>query len=211
VVVVVRGVAPGASLWRLICGARRTARGRCIGLRIPCMSRCARACARLRHAFVVQTVLRAFRASNSEHFRIVHYSVQENHVHLIIEAENAARLSSGVRGLLVRIARRVNPLLCRRGRFWADRFHAQPLTSPRQVRNALVYVLQNRKKHARGAHGARLDPLSSAPWFKGFSQLPRELRGVGSPNTAAPRTWLLTAGWQRHGRIDLRETPKETA
>ena len=91
-------------------------------------------CARL--AAVARTSLIALRESNRDWFRVVHYSIQENHVHLIAEAEDTASLASGVRGLMVRIARRVNRLLSRRGRFWADRWHARALEGPRQVRNA---------------------------------------------------------------------------
>src|SRR5450631_340131 len=76
----------------------------------------------LRKQFVVSTVLGALRDSNSEHFRIAHYSVQDNHLHLIVEADNKTALSTGMRGLMVRLAKRVNKLLFRRGRFWADRW-----------------------------------------------------------------------------------------
>jgi REP element-mobilizing transposase RayT len=157
----------------------------------------------LRCQQVVATVLGAFRDSNGQGFRIVHYSVQENHLHLIVEAENKASLASGVRGLMVRVARRVNRLLFRRGRFWADRWHGRALAGPRQVRNALVYVLQNRKKHAPARHGpARhaLDTLSSAQWFDGFVEPPPpSIRSTGPPSVVAARTWLLRIGWQRHG------------
>jgi hypothetical protein len=133
-------------------------------------------------------VLGAFRASNRDDFRIAHYSVQANHVHLIVEAENAKALSSGVRGLMVRVARRVNRLLFRRGHFWGDRWHGHALTGPRQVRNALVYVLQNHRKHARSPTVPLLDPLSSAQWFEGFAAaLPRDFRSIGPPCTLPAR------------------------
>src|SRR6187402_2877001 len=103
----------------------------------------------LRSQYVAPTVLRALRASNRDAFRIAHYSLQENHLHLLVEAESKAELLSGMRGLMVRIARRVNRLLFRRGTFWADRWHGRALTSPREVRNALVYVINNRAKHSR--------------------------------------------------------------
>ena len=119
----------------------------------------------LRTQRVARTLLSGLRDSNRDWFRVVHFSVQENHVHLIVEAEDTKSLSSGVRGLMVRIARRVNRLLRRQGRFWTDRWHGRDLEGPRQVRNALVYVLQNHKKHA---DTAALDPLSSAASFDGF-------------------------------------------
>lgn len=82
-------------------------------------------------------------------FRIVHFSIQDDHLHLVVEAADGA-LSRGVQGLAIRVARHVNALLKTRGSFWGDRFHAFELTSPRAVRNAIVYVLMNVKKHLRG-------------------------------------------------------------
>jgi len=159
----------------------------------------------LRSQQVARTLLSGLRDSNREWFRVVHYSVQDNHVHLIVESEDSEALSSGVRGLMVRIARRVNRLLHRRGRFWADRWHGRDLEGPRQVRNALVYVLQNHRKHAQGA---ALDPLSSAGSFDGFaSALPTAFRSIGPPCTAAPKTWLLKSGWRKRGLIGLTEGP----
>ncbi len=161
----------------------------------------------LRSQHVVRTVLHALRDSGAQRFRITHYSIQDNHVHLLVEAENKSALSTGVRGLMVRVASRVNKLLFRRGRFWADRWHGHALKSPREVRNALRYVLQNHRKHAPGA--ASVDPLSSAQWFDGFATpLPSTFRSVGPQSIAPPETWLLRVGWRRHGLLSLAESPK---
>ena len=182
----------------------------------------------LRSQVVARVVLGALRASNRQWFRIVHYSVQENHVHLLVEAETAAALSSAMHGLMVRVARRVNRVLSRRGRFWADRWHGRALSSPREVRNALIYVIRNRAKHAgaTGSHvaqapGARaalppaaaragpLDALSSAGTFDGFAQeLPAHFRPLGPCCVMPARSWLLRSGWRRHGAIDLSEVPR---
>jgi len=163
----------------------------------------------LRSQHVAQTVLGALRASNRDDFRIAHYSVQDNHVHLIVEAESREKLSSGMRGLMIRLARRVNRLLFRRGRFWADRRHGRALTGLRQVRNALVYVLQNHRKHARSAAMRVLDPLSSSQWFDGFADpIPRGFRSTGPPCVLPARSWLLTLGWRRRGLIRFSESPR---
>jgi len=160
----------------------------------------------LRSQRVAPTLLEGLRDSNRDSFRVVQYSIQENHIHLIVEAEDTQALASGVRGLMVRLARRVNRLLHRSGRFWADRWHGRDLESPRQVRNALVYVLQNHKKHAATT---ALDPLSSAAWFDGFATaIPGGFRSVGPPCTAVAKTWLLKSGWRRRGLIRLSEAPK---
>ena len=165
-------------------------------------------CRSLRSQYVARTVLQALRDSQRESFRIVQYSVQENHLHLLVDASDRTALSSGMRGLAVRMAKRVNRVLFRRGRFWTDRWHGRALKSPREVRNALVYVINNRAKHSHRAGGLELDPLSSAEWFAGFRQaLPRGFRSLTPRANAPPRTWLLGVGWKRHGLISIDEVP----
>jgi REP element-mobilizing transposase RayT len=129
----------------------------------------------LRSQFVFPTVqlalLRATRRA-AERFRIVHFSVQHHHIHLVVEASDRRALASGVSGLAIRIARYVNDLLMRRGRFWAERWHGRALKTPREVRHAIVYVLANARKHARAALPAGIDPYSSARWFDGWRDFP---------------------------------------
>jgi hypothetical protein len=98
----------------------------------------------------------------------------------------------------VRIARALNRLWKRSGRVFADRYHAHVLKTPREVRNALAYVLRNASHH--GIHLAGPDPCSSGAWFDGWRGHVCEF--VASPMPAA-RTWLLAQGWRRHGLIDL--------
>jgi putative transposase len=146
-------------------------------------------------------------ASSQRHFRIVQFSVQNDHLHLLVEASDKAGLSSGAQGLSIRIARQLNRHLGRTGSVWNDRYHTRALTSPREVRNALVYVLMNVKKHNPVASDG-IDPCSSAPWFDGF--LPEQLPtpSPDPPPLPSPRTWLAAHGWRRHGLISLRERPK---
>ena len=158
----------------------------------------------LRSQFVAPTVLGALKAANRADFRVIHYSIQANHLHLIVEARTTEALSSAMRGLAVRLARRVNRLLFRRGRVWLDRWHGVELTSPRQVRNALIYVLHNHAKHSAACR-ADLDPLSSAPSFCGFATAQLGVARAGP--SAEAQTWLLRVGWQRHGLIRPDEMP----
>src|SRR5262249_38895435 len=103
---------------------------------------------------------------------VVHYSVQSNHLHLIVEARDSRGLTRRVQALAIRLARRLNRLVERSGAVFADRYHARALKTPLEVRRALVYVLNNYRRHA-DAHGPRLplsflDPCSSAAWFDGW-------------------------------------------
>jgi hypothetical protein len=81
------------------------------------------------------------------------------------------------------------------------------LRTPREVRNALVYVLNNFRKHVRAAFG--LDPYSSASWFRGWT-IPVPRVEVASPVVEA-RTWLGRVGWRRAGTIHPDETPRTGA
>ena len=137
-------------------------------------------------------------------FRITHFSIQSNHVHLIVEAGGKLALSRGLRGLGIWLARRVNERLGRRGRVLADRYHLRELTTPLAVRNAIVYVLQNHVHHARSRY--LVDECSSARWFGGWAE--RLPPADTPPPVAASRTWLGSTGWLRHGRIRLDEGPR---
>jgi hypothetical protein len=141
-------------------------------------------------------------AASGETFRLLHYSVQADHIHLLAEADGHVALVRGIQGLAVRVAKAVNRALRRRGRVWGDRYHARVLHTPREVRSALVYVLQNWRKHRPGACG--LDPRSSGAWFDGWRDAAVDARP--SP-VAAGRTWLARVGWRRHGLVGIDEAP----
>ncbi len=147
----------------------------------------------LRSELLHEELREAVRATRRDDFRIVQYSVQRDHVHMLVEADDATALSAGMKSFTVRAARRLNTrVLRRRGSVWADRYHRRDLGSPRDVRNAIVYVINNHLKHHEWDDGL-IDPCSSAPWFNAWMHQPRP------PDTPSPveraRTWLLDRGW----------------
>jgi REP element-mobilizing transposase RayT len=79
--------------------------------------------------------------------RIVHFSVQGNHVHLIVEAVETKALSRAMQGFSIRVARGLNRMMKRSGRVLGDRFHAHVLRTPTETRRAVAYVRHNRRKH----------------------------------------------------------------
>jgi putative transposase len=80
-------------------------------------------------------------------FKLVHYSVQGNHVHLLVEAQDERALSRGMNGLGVRVAKRLNRVMRRGGKVLDDRYHAHILRTPTEVRRARAYLLQNARRH----------------------------------------------------------------
>jgi REP element-mobilizing transposase RayT len=161
----------------------------------------------LRSELLHRELREAIRKTRREDFRIVVYSVQADHVHLLVEANDAAALAAGMKSFAVRAAMAVNRVLRRRrGHLWGDRHHRRELTAPRDVRNTIVYVMSNHRKHGEHDVGF-LDPCSSGPWFTGWMQV---LAPPPDPSPVeAARTWLLDWGWHR-GRdfIHLGEMPR---
>jgi hypothetical protein len=169
----------------------------------------------MRRGASVTRVTAAIAAAQRAEFRVVHFAILSNHVHLVIEASGAPALARGMQGLAIRVARATNRALGRRGRVFADRYHARGLRTPREVRNVLAYVLHNARGHA-AARGQRLastwiDPCSSGPWFADWAGSPSQpppwlsaLRRRPAPTRPA-QTWLLATGWRKHGPIALDE------
>jgi REP element-mobilizing transposase RayT len=158
-----------------------------------------------------------------EDFRLIHMSIQRDHIHMIVEADSKDALSSGVRGFSISAARQINKAITARGghrrtgRVIGDRFHARPLTSPRAVRNAIAYVLNNHRHHGEDrapfARAWRVDPFSSGALFFGWKELEDSPVLWPLPPTYhpllvfRPRTWLLQH-WDRFcPLISVREVP----
>ncbi len=157
------------------------------------------------------------RGGRCAEFRVVHFNLLSNHLHLIVEAASVEALARGMQSLAGRIVRRINRWLGRSGGLFAERYHARTLRSPTEVRAALRYVLLNMKHHRaesgeRPGHGGP-DPYSSAVWFDGWLEpfVPREpwqreLAREEAP-TAEATGWLLTTGWRLAGPLSYREVP----
>ena len=167
----------------------------------------------LRASHLAVTIENALAAANSDRFRVLHFSV------LLAEADGPTEFERGIHGLAIRVAKAVNRTLGRTGRVWADRYHARMLRTPREVRNALRYVLLNARHHAKRVQPSlrsviQLDPASSASWFDGWklgnSQVPgaRERPATHAPSPVArAKTWLLNVGWRRYGLLNPTDVP----
>ncbi|MCP3915987.1 MAG: hypothetical protein GY711_10565 [bacterium] len=138
-------------------------------------------------------------------FRLNHYSVQGNHLHFIVEAKARTALSRGIQGLSVRIARALSRLWRRTGKLFAERYFDRILRTPREVKNALQYVLKNTDHHKSLATPDLIDIFCSGMFFDGWCEYRLEDFSVSElPPLAPARTWLQRVGWRRHGLISVR-------
>ena len=136
----------------------------------------------LRGAGVFRAVSDALAVSSRRGFRVIEFSVQSNHIHLLVEADDRTRLSRGLQGLKIRIARAVNGTLHRRGTFWAERYHARALATPREVRNALVCA----EKRAQARHvRPRIRSMLVGGMVHGVEMLSASARPSGTGRAAA--------------------------
>jgi putative transposase len=164
----------------------------------------------LRRERIFKMLRRVFLHPKVAGFQVVHYSVQSDHVHLVVEATSKKVLSSGMRSLVIRAALRMNLLLGRRGqgKVIRDRYHRRDLFTPRQVRNVLAYVLLNGAKHRRVGFG-KLDAFSSSRSFDGWQRDARPCieatswipSARGDPAPPAPWTLLLSYEWRVCGLL----------
>jgi len=155
----------------------------------------------LRSPRVFGALRRAIARASVDRFRVIHFSIQQDHAHFIVEGDEARRARGGVHGLAIRLALAVNRALERKGKVVGDRYHARPLTTPRQMRTSMVYVLLNFRKHLRAP--ACIDPRSSGQHFPGWQAAPAATDVP--PATVSPGTWMARVGWRRAGgplRVD---------
>jgi REP element-mobilizing transposase RayT len=159
-----------------------------------------------------------------ERFRIVHISLQRNHVHMLVEASNKLALARGMQGFQISAARHINTALGvdryrrRRGPVFADRYHLEVITSPTQAHHTLSYVLNNWRKHREDRDGlARtwlVDPFSSGISFPDWKELDDKpvmwpMRDGYDPLfVRRPASWLLRQGWKLVAPISAHDVPK---
>ncbi len=158
-------------------------------------------------------------------FRIVHISLERDHVHLLVEAETKLALSRGLQGFQITAARYLNVAVSkargdqRTGRVFADRYHARSISSPRDARNTLNYVLNNWRRHKQDQGMESMfwdvDYFSSGVSFGGWKELTDSLlppvpEGYQPLPVSSPQTWLLVEGWTKAGPISMHAVPGPT-
>jgi REP element-mobilizing transposase RayT len=177
-------------------------------------------CLRTRQLFLAirEATLRI--ARRREDFRIIHVSIQRDHLHLLVEAADRMALARGMQGFAGSAAKHVNRAIskhrgtCRRGAVFPDRYHSRILKSPTSVKHALSYVLNNWRHHGQDRDRTWLvDPFSSGVSFPGWRELEGELVMWKPPPSYhalwvwLPTTWLLRSGWPLAGPISARDVP----
>ena len=157
-------------------------------------------------------------AARNEDGLLCDFSVQNDHLHLVMDAANSKAMRSAVSGLAIRVAKAINALCGRKGRVFDDRYHARVLRTPTEVRRVRHYVRDNFRKHLRerlqteraqdqaawisvGVDNRELlrQNLQSSVWIDPCSSQAARADGAAWP---AGRCWLLSA--QANARVAQR-------
>lgn len=109
-----------------------------------------------------------------------------------MEAANEEALANGMRALSIRLARRLNAMMGRRGPVFAARYHTHVLRTVREAFNAVRYVLGNFASHA-ARRGERASPRFVDRFSSASGLAPRraQLELFEEPATRPAETWLL--------------------
>jgi putative transposase len=163
----------------------------------------------LRREAALRALHGCLRRATARGRRFVHFSLQVDHLHVVMEAGARDLVARAIKGFASVTARAFNRVFARSGQLWQDRYHRHDLRTPTEVHRALTYVLHNARKHARIAIDS-LDPYSSAAWFEGWDEIGAKAahaleaalarRGL-TRCTATPKTFLLARGFLRVGPI----------
>jgi REP element-mobilizing transposase RayT len=142
-------------------------------------------------------------------FRVVHISIQRNHLHLIVEAAHKEALRGGMQSFAIRAARALNAGFERSGKVFAFRYKAKQIRTADYARNVISYVLNNWRRHREDRHRVSMpfDEFSSASAFTGWSARTRYRSPDQGLPVSVPRTRLLVFDWEWYGLIDPFEIP----
>lgn len=162
---------------------------------------------------LIGKVLERYRGDRFDNggFRVIHFSIQDTHLHLIVEAANDAALRRGMRSFSINSARAINASIGANGKVWF-RFHSTLIKTKRYARNSIAYVLGNWRRHRKDINNgqfvsAKIDPFSSAISFTGWNRTFKVPAGYRPLPVSPPTTFLLRTGWAFGGPLDPYQAP----
>ncbi len=177
----------------------------------------------LRQTNIFLLIAKAIAKARSHGLRVIHFSVQSNHLHMLVEANSHHEFVRGMQSLTIRLAKAIKKSLGSAGdkiaKVFLGRFHSRVLKSPAEVKRALRYVLQNTAKHLgrgkreplvldqcssvhmlenpRTLFGSRAETKYAREFFKrGPPPLHQRVAKSVGEFLSKPRSWVLVRGWK---------------
>lgn len=116
---------------------------------------------------ILKALHHAIKRARLQRLKVIHYTLEYNHAHLVVEAADNRILHKGMQAFGISLAKAINKMKQAKGTVYKHRYHFRKLRSRREVKNALQYVWGNGIKHKRAM--SRFDLYNSLPAEKRIS------------------------------------------
>ncbi len=123
----------------------------------------------IKNKSLLKALHHAIKRARLKNIKVLHYSLEYNHIHLLVEASSNANLHQGMQALGISLAKKINAIKRLKGTVYKHRYHLRKLSSPRELKNVLHYIFNNGIHHSRTS--SILDPYNSLPAFNNLKSL----------------------------------------
>ncbi len=122
--------------------------------------------AEIKNKSVLKILKRAILNARKQGLRVIHFSLEYDHVHLLIEADNNLILGKGMQAFGVTLSKAINRLKKLKGGVYKHRYHFRQISSTRELKIVMNYIFTNGLKH--GTAKSILNPFNSIQAEKKF-------------------------------------------
>lgn len=103
--------------------------------------------ANIKNKIILHMLKRAILNARRQGLKVIHFSLEYDHVHLLIEADNNLTLGKGMKALGVTLAKRINKFRGLKGAVYKHRYHFRRVGSSAQLKKVMNYIFSNGVKH----------------------------------------------------------------
>ncbi|MGZ3787001.1 MAG: transposase [Bacteriovorax sp.] len=103
--------------------------------------------AEMKNKSVFSLLKRAILNARRQGLKVIHYSLEYDHVHLLIEAENNHILGKGMQAFGGTFSKAINRMRKLKGGVYKHRYHFRKISSARELKNVMNYIFTNGLKH----------------------------------------------------------------
>jgi REP element-mobilizing transposase RayT len=137
----------------------------------------------IRNKDCLKLLKQSIQNAQKQGLKIIHFSLQSNHVHLITEAENNEVLTKGMRSLTITFSKGL-----KRGRVQLERYHLHVLKTLMEAKHAIAYVLFNEQKHTK-KKASKIDGYTSVLYLEDGLSLVRNFSKKNRMTLTIEKIW----------------------
>ena len=125
-----------------------------------------RAKAGLKNKQTLKLLWHAIKKARLKGLKIIHYTLEFDHIHLLVEADNKAIVGTGMQSFGISLSKGINKIKGLSGQVFKTRYHFRKLKTPTEVKNVIHYILGNSIKHKSSSFINQYNSLVRVDSFK---------------------------------------------